>query len=321
MRCAEARPPRCRRSASSASAGEHSMDCRHERPVGAGARCGRRASRRPRRATPAHTLAAPRGSTPPGVDPSDEEHEAAESEGRGPTTGAAGGAGVRRSASIEQRHPQRQRGDEQGRDPRRMRCSAFTTPPLPPSRSAAPMIAVRAPLRRPEPGAPRSGRRAAPTGAKSTAAGDEEARRRHQEGRQGLDHPDAHAGNPKTMQVNPYYENIVSEVFEFLRERRDELVSRGIDQARIAIDPGYGFGKRAQDNVQLVQCLSRFAELGQPIVVGISRKSVIAQLLCNPKLPPEERLWPTVALTSLLRERAHTFSECMTFDRTWRHCG
>ena len=115
-------------------------------------------------------------------------------------------------------------------------------------------------------------------------------------------------GTPKTMQVNPYYENVVNEVFEFLRERRDELVSRGIDQARIAIDPGYGFGKRVQDNVQLVQCLGRFAELGQPIVVGISRKSVIAQLLGNPKLPPQERLWPTVALTSLLREKgAHIF--------------
>ena len=115
-------------------------------------------------------------------------------------------------------------------------------------------------------------------------------------------------GTPKTMQLNPSYEDVVTEVFEFLRRRRDELVNDGIDQTRIAIDPGYGFGKRVQDNVQLVRCLSRFAELGQPVVVGISRKSLIAQLLGDPKLPPQERLWPTVALTSLLREKgAHVF--------------
>jgi dihydropteroate synthase len=115
-------------------------------------------------------------------------------------------------------------------------------------------------------------------------------------------------GTPRTMQINPYYEDVVTEVFEFLRLRRDELVNGGIDRGRIAIDPGYGFGKRVQDNVQLVRWLSRFAELGQPVVVGISRKSPIAQLLGNPKLPPQERLWPTVALTSLLREKgAHVF--------------
>jgi len=110
-------------------------------------------------------------------------------------------------------------------------------------------------------------------------------------------------GTPKTMQVDPHYENVVSEVFEFLRGRRDELVRCGIDPARIAIDPGYGFGKRVQDNVELVRQLGRFAELGQPIVVGISRKSMIAHLLADPKLPSEDRMWPTVALTSLLREK------------------
>jgi dihydropteroate synthase len=115
-------------------------------------------------------------------------------------------------------------------------------------------------------------------------------------------------GTPKTMQLNPSYKDVVAEVFEFLQERRDELVSHGIDRSRIAIDPGYGFGKRVQDNVQLIRQLGRFAELGQPVVVGISRKSTIVQLLGNPKLPSRERLWPTVALTSLLREKgAHVF--------------
>jgi dihydropteroate synthase len=115
-------------------------------------------------------------------------------------------------------------------------------------------------------------------------------------------------GTPKTMQIDPHYEDVVSEVFEFLRRRRDELVRSGIDRARIAIDPGYGFGKRVQDNVELVRQLGRFAELGQPIVVGISKKSMIARLLGDPKLQLEDRMWPTVALTSLLREKGvHIF--------------
>jgi dihydropteroate synthase len=115
-------------------------------------------------------------------------------------------------------------------------------------------------------------------------------------------------GTPKTMQIDPHYEDVVSEVFEFLRGRRDELVRCGVDRARIAIDPGYGFGKRVQDNAELMRHLGRFAELGQPIVVGISRKSTIAHLLRDPKLPMQDRMWPTVGFTSLLREKGgHVF--------------
>jgi dihydropteroate synthase len=110
-------------------------------------------------------------------------------------------------------------------------------------------------------------------------------------------------GKPKTMQINPHYEDVVAEVFEFLRGRRDDLVRSGIHRDRIAIDPGYGFGKRLEDNVELVRHLDRFTELGQPIVVGVSRKSMIAHLLGDSNLPFEDRLWPTVALTSLLREK------------------
>src|SRR6478672_3945355 len=73
-------------------------------------------------------------------------------------------------------------------------------------------------------------------------------------------------GTPKTMQIDPHYEDVVSEVIGFLRQRRDELVRCGIDRTRIAIDPGYGFGKRVRHNIELVQQLDRFAELDQPIV-------------------------------------------------------
>jgi dihydropteroate synthase len=115
-------------------------------------------------------------------------------------------------------------------------------------------------------------------------------------------------GTPKTMQIDPHYQSVIPEVFDFLKSRRDELVRGGVDRNRIAVDPGYCFGKRLQDNVDLVRGLSRFADLEQPIVVGISRKSMIAQLLGDPKLPVEDRIWPTVALTSLLREQgAHIF--------------
>ena len=115
-------------------------------------------------------------------------------------------------------------------------------------------------------------------------------------------------GIPKTMQLDPHYQDVVGEVLDFLRGRRDELVRDGVDQAHIAIDPGYGFGKRVRHNVDLVRQIGRFAELGQPIVVGISRKSMIAHLLGDSKLPSTERVWPTVALTSLLREKgAHVF--------------
>jgi dihydropteroate synthase len=110
-------------------------------------------------------------------------------------------------------------------------------------------------------------------------------------------------GTPKTMQIEPRYDDVVREVFEFLRCRRDDLVRSGINPARIAVDPGYGFGKRLQHNAELVRQLGQFTELGQPIVVGISRKSMIAHLLGDPNLRSEGRMWPTVALTSLLREK------------------
>jgi dihydropteroate synthase len=115
-------------------------------------------------------------------------------------------------------------------------------------------------------------------------------------------------GTPKTMQVNPSYADVVSEVFSFLQDRRDALVRYGIARENIAIDPGFGFGKRIQHNVALVRELPHFTKLGQPIVVGISRKSMIAHLLGDPSSAQTERLWPTVALTSLLREKgAHIF--------------
>jgi len=110
-------------------------------------------------------------------------------------------------------------------------------------------------------------------------------------------------GTPKTMQLNPHYQDATAEVYTFLENRRNALTDAGIDPARIAIDPGFGFGKRVEDNLELLRNLECFTELGHPLVVGISRKSMIAALVGDPSLPKSERTWPTVGLTSLMRER------------------
>ena len=83
-------------------------------------------------------------------------------------------------------------------------------------------------------------------------------------------------GTPKTMQLDPRYENVVDEVYEFLRRKRDELVTAGIERSRIAVDPGLGFGKTVEHNWTLVRNIVRFLELDCPLLVGHSRKRFIA---------------------------------------------
>ncbi len=86
-------------------------------------------------------------------------------------------------------------------------------------------------------------------------------------------------GTPQTMQDNPTYDDAVEDVLAFLRERREHLVAKGIDPARIALDPGIGFGKSHQHNLTLLGHCARFHELGCPLLVGPSRKGFIAKLL------------------------------------------
>lgn len=99
-------------------------------------------------------------------------------------------------------------------------------------------------------------------------------------------------GTPKTMQVNPHYEDVIKEVKDFLRERLEEAQSQGIKKEKIILDPGIGFGKRLQDNLKLINHLNCLEELNRPILVGISRKSFIGKIL---GLPPEDRLEGTIA--------------------------
>lgn len=104
-------------------------------------------------------------------------------------------------------------------------------------------------------------------------------------------------GNPETMQINPQYKNLMSEIKEFLRERIDFAIQNGIDQKRIVIDPGLGFGKKLEHNYEIIERLAELKIFNRPILVGHSRKSFIG----NPfNLPPEERLEGTLGVTALL---------------------
>lgn len=103
-------------------------------------------------------------------------------------------------------------------------------------------------------------------------------------------------GMPKTMQVNPYYEDVLHEVRSFLQERIHEAQAAGIKRERIIVDPGIGFGKRLEDNLALINNLHVLGELDRPILIGTSRKSFIGNIL---DLPPQERLEGSIASSIL----------------------
>ncbi|MEX0713435.1 MAG: dihydropteroate synthase [Pirellulales bacterium] len=86
-------------------------------------------------------------------------------------------------------------------------------------------------------------------------------------------------GTPQTMQDNPTYGDVVAEVRAYLRARRDALMSAGLDATRLALDPGIGFGKTHQHNLELLANSHRFHALGCPLVVGHSRKGFIAKVI------------------------------------------
>jgi len=89
-------------------------------------------------------------------------------------------------------------------------------------------------------------------------------------------------GEPRTMQQNPDYGDVVSEVFDFLVDRVSACETAGIPQSRLVLDIGFGFGKSPQDNLRLINQLPRFLELGLPMLVGLSRKSTIGRIVDDP---------------------------------------
>lgn len=93
-------------------------------------------------------------------------------------------------------------------------------------------------------------------------------------------------GDPQTMQKDPFYEDVVQEVFDFFLERIEEALLSGIEKNKIILDPGIGFGKTKEHNIQLLQAIPLFKKLGYPILIGASRKSLIGDIL---GIPVEER--------------------------------
>jgi dihydropteroate synthase len=86
-------------------------------------------------------------------------------------------------------------------------------------------------------------------------------------------------GKPQTMQDNPTYTDVVAEIHDYLRQRRDALMAAGIDRERICLDPGIGFGKTHQHNITLMAHCGQFHDLGCPLLVGHSRKAFIGKLI------------------------------------------
>lgn len=106
--------------------------------------------------------------------------------------------------------------------------------------------------------------------------------------------------DPITMQVNPNYENVVSEVNAFLIERVKTLIEQGIAANRIAIDPGFGFGKSLQHNLRMLQEFNQFTHSGHPVLAGISRKSMLGKITGR---EVGDRLVPSVAAAILAADR------------------
>ena len=86
-------------------------------------------------------------------------------------------------------------------------------------------------------------------------------------------------GTPQTMQDDPQYTDAVSEIRNYLRERRDALVAAGVERERLCLDPGIGFGKTHAHNIELMSRCSIFHDLGQPLLVGHSRKAFLGKLM------------------------------------------
>jgi dihydropteroate synthase len=110
-------------------------------------------------------------------------------------------------------------------------------------------------------------------------------------------------GEPRTMQLNPTYEDVVSEVKSFLEERLAFATSEGIPEDRVWLDPGIGFGKTVEHNLELLRRLDELVAIGRPIVLGTSRKSFLAKLTGR---DVAGRLAGTIATNVLALERGAT---------------
>jgi dihydropteroate synthase len=104
-------------------------------------------------------------------------------------------------------------------------------------------------------------------------------------------------GTPQTMQANPTYDDVVADTLRFLRRQLVTAVQAGVHPGRIWIDPGFGFGKTAAHNLEILRRLREYTATGLPVFLGTSRKSTLGLLLDG--APPEERLEATAATVAL----------------------
>src|SRR6266571_1757080 len=108
-------------------------------------------------------------------------------------------------------------------------------------------------------------------------------------------------GEPRTMQKNPHYEDVVAEVSDFFRQQYARALECGVDPMAIAFDPGIGFGKALEHNLTLLKNLERLRVHDRPLVVGVSRKSFLGKLMNSSEM--SARAAPTIALTGILWAR------------------
>mgnify|MGYP003342050785 FL=1 len=129
-------------------------------------------------------------------------------------------------------------------------------------------------------------------------------------------------GDPQTMQQQPHYNQVVGEVIEFLALRADAAISDGIDSRRVCVDPGFGFGKTLEHNVELLAHLGQIQrELNLPVLAGLSRKSMIGQLTGK---PIEQRMAGSIAAALSAIEqgarivRVHDVAETVDAISVWQ---
>jgi len=126
-------------------------------------------------------------------------------------------------------------------------------------------------------------------------------------------------GQPRTMQHDPQYGDVVTEVCDFLDERIRACEAAGIDRARLLIDPGIGFGKRLEHNLRLLASMPQLAALGLPVLIGVSRKSMFGALLDRPveqRLPGSLAVATASVLAGAAIVRAHDVAETVDAVRT-----
>ncbi len=122
-------------------------------------------------------------------------------------------------------------------------------------------------------------------------------------------------GDPRTMQSDPHYRDVVEEVKAFLMQRAAACEAAGIGRERLLLDPGFGFGKTVEHNLRLLARLDELAAPGLPVVVGLSRKSMIGKLL---DLGVTERLPASIALAVLAVERGARLVRAHDVGATWQ---